>query len=163
MHMKYFQAIADIENHYKEILRAMKDERYGHGLLETWGIKPEEEELILEELEVLRYLIACQLGISSKKTTVKPSLEVVNRLFNRHLTFLEDVHNCHAYNVSKYPSSLVRKEYKACRHYLFKFSLPAWYRVLPESIPNYEEKYGRSLSIKEDIPIPFTKNQKTVK
>jgi len=143
MHVKYFQIIAHIESHYEEILRNFnKDLKYGMMLLETWDIREEDKEEIMEEKEVLRYLVACQIGLSRKENVKKPSIEIVNRCFNRHLTFLEKIHKCHAYNVNKYENPLVRKEYKACRHYLFQFSLPAWYEKMPEEIISFENKYA---------------------
>jgi hypothetical protein len=139
--MKYFQAIADIRNHYDDILPKFKNQKYGHVFLESWGIKPTEEDLIIEEREVLRYLIGCQLSIVSETNSKKPSIEAVQRCFNRQLLYLEKVHKCHTYNVNKHPSKLIQKQYKACRHYLFKFSLPAWYDKLPDEILTFENKY----------------------
>lgn len=143
MHMKYFQAIGRIIDHYDDILREWDRSKYGHLLLETWGIEitSKEKELIIEEREVLRYLMGCQLSLVRDTNSKKPKLEIAKRCFNRHLTFLEKIHSCHAYNVNKYKSKLVQKEYKACKHYLFKFSLPAWYEKLPEEILTFENQY----------------------
>lgn len=141
MHMKYFQAIADIRNHYDDILPKFKNQNYGHVFLESWGIEPSEEDLIIEEREVLRYLIGCQLSLVHETNSKKPSINTVQRCFNRQLNYLEKVHKCHAYNVNEHPSKLIQKQYKACRHYLFKFSLPAWYENLPDEILTFENKY----------------------
>lgn len=153
LHIKYFQPLADIRCHYESILNNFDGSRFGSSLLDTWGISLDEKELILEEMDVLNYLIACRLGIARKNNAKKPSIEVVNRCFNRHLDFLEKIHNCHQWNVNKNKSKLVAKQYKACRHYLFKFSLPAWEQSLPAEIPTYENKY-KHLEDEEELPIP---------
>lgn len=145
MKMKYFQAIADIENHYQDILRYMDNEGHGHMLLETWGIGVSEKEQIIEEKEMLRYLIGCQLDLVRESNAKKPSIDVVNRCLKRQLAFLESVHNCHAYNVNKHRLPTVRKKYKACRHYLFKFTQKAWVEKLPNEILTFENKYGKVL------------------
>jgi len=139
--MKYFQAIADIRNHYDDILWHFENPKFGHMLLDTWGINLKEIEEIKEEREALRYLLDCQLMMAKKENSKKPSVEIANRCFNRHLAFLEKIHGCHAYNVNQHRSTLVQKQYKGCRHYLFKFSLPAWYAKLPEEILTFEKKY----------------------
>lgn len=145
MHMKYFQALGRIEDHYTDILeRGMNEPEYGHLLLKTWNIHPSEKPEIIEEREALRYLIACQLMMAFDENVKKPRTAVVNRCFERHLEFLENVHGIHAYNVNKHRLKLVRKQYKACRHYLFKFTLPAWVRNLPEEILTFENKYPDS-------------------
>lgn len=144
MHMKYFQGLADIENHYGDILRGYDGGPYGKSLLETWGIQEEDREDIVEEREVLRYLVACQTMLAREKSTYKPEQDVVNRLFNRQLYYLDTIHNCHAYNVGKHPSKLIQREYKTSTHYLFKFSLPAWYESLPDKIQTFDEKYGEN-------------------
>ncbi|PGP14587.1 hypothetical protein COA01_29985 [Bacillus cereus] len=141
MHLKYFQAIADIQNRYDEILNHFDNEKWGHDLLLTWGIELSEKENIIEEREVLRYLIGCRHMFVHKTNVTKPSLHVVQRCFHRYLSFLEKVHRCHAYNVNHHSSIIVRKKYKACRYYLFKFSLPAWYEKLPNEILTFENKY----------------------
>ncbi|ADO59697.1 hypothetical protein [Paenibacillus polymyxa] len=143
MHMKYFQAIADIRNHYDEMLKYFEEPRWGHLMLEARGIELSEKELLIEEREVLRYLIGCQHCFVREKNATKPSLDVVQRCFKRQLSYLERIHGCHAYNVNKHTNKLIQKNYKACRHYLFKFSLPAWYAKLPEEILTIENKYSR--------------------
>jgi hypothetical protein len=141
MHMKYFQAIADIQNHYDEILRQCDNLKWGKELLGTWGISLTDKENIIEERKVLRYLIGCQHMLVRGMNAKKPSLNVVQRCFERHLSYLERIHDCHAYNVNNHSSKIIQKEYKACRHYLFKFSLTAWYDKLPNEILTFENKY----------------------
>jgi len=142
-HMKYFQSIATIQAHYKDILRAYDDETYGKVLLETWGISWNEKEAIKEELDVLEYLISCQHGLAlwRSEDSIKPTVELVNRCFNRHLDFLERIHGCHQTNVNRQGNPSIVKQYKACRHYLFQFSLPAWLEKLPDEILTFENKY----------------------
>lgn len=143
MHMRFFNEIAYIQNHYDDILtNAEANGERNWMLLETWGIFPKDIEDIREERKVLSYLLACQLSMAREETAVKPELEIVERLFTRQLAFLERIHGIHAYNVNKHRNPMTRKKYKACRHYLFKFSLPAWYEKLPATILTFEEKYG---------------------
>ncbi|AEO93313.1 gp42 [Bacillus phage G] len=141
-HMKFFQQVADIQNHLEKVIDAFHEEKFF--LLESWGIdKSERIANILEEIEVCRYIIGCRLSIVRKNNVKKPSYEAVSRCFNRHLYFLEKIHRVKPN--SRYPSSDYRyhvtKEAKACKHYLFKFSLPAWVDKLPEEILTYENKY----------------------
>ena len=147
MKMKYFQAIADIRNHYDEILKSAKrGSRFDWVLLETWNVSPEDIPAIQEERDALAYLIACQNTFARDKTAMKPSVEVVNRLFNRHLAFLADIFDCDASTFRKYDLPGVRKEYEACSHYLFQFSLPAWVEKMPAEIPTFEGKHERKVA-----------------
>lgn len=144
MHMKYFQALADIQEHYDRILESIDSPGFGHQILKTWSINPSEKQDLIEEREALRYLTSCQLMLSRDRNVKKPAIETVNRCLTRHLGFLEDIHKCHAYNVNKHRSPLIQKQYKACRHYLFKFSLPGWVRSMPEEILTFENQYPDS-------------------
>lgn len=147
MKMKYFQAIADIRNHYDEILKsATRNQSFDWMLLETWNVSPEDIPAIQEERDALAYLIACQQTFARDKTAMKPSVELVNRLFNRHLAYLADIFDCNASTFRKYDLPAVRKEYEACRHYLFQFSLPGWVEKLPAEIPTFEGKHGRKFA-----------------
>lgn len=142
MHMKYFQSIADIKNHYDEIIeRIESNDEFSEMLLDTWEISQNEKKILLEEREALRYLIGCQTSLVKISNAQKPSIEAANRCFNRQLRFLEKIHDCHAYNVNKHPNKIIQKKYKACRHYLFQFSLKAWYKKLPKEILTFENKY----------------------
>lgn len=140
MHMKYLQALADIERHYDDILQYFEIP-YGEVLLKTWDIDPSEKEQLIEEREAVRYLLACQIMMAYEENAKKPEIPVVNRCLERHLGFLEKVYNCHAYNVNQHRLKIIRKQYKACRHYLFQFSLPAWYKRMPEEVLMFENKY----------------------
>lgn len=139
--MKYFQSLASIRDHYDDILRNFQSETYGKRLLETWNISWEERESIQEEKEVLSYLIGCQLSIVHNQNVKKPTIEIAKRCFNRHLDFLEQIHGCHQTNVNRQGNPSIVKQYKACRHYLFQFSLPAWLEKLPDEILTFENKY----------------------
>lgn len=152
MHMKYFQGIADVQRHYAEILSKFRDIDAPEGereimrlgalaFLESWNISLDEREEIEEEHEVLRYLLGCQTRLVRGQNAKKPTLEAVERCFNRHILFLNVIFRVDDYNVNKYPNPLIRKQFKTCRHYLFKFSLPAWYEKLPAEILTFENKY----------------------
>ena len=155
-HMKYFQSIATIQAHYKDILRAYDDETYGKVLLETWGISWNEKEAIKEELDVLEYLISCQHGLAlwRSEDSIKPTVELVNRCFNRHIGFLESVFRLDKWNVNKHHSKTIIKEYKACRHYLFKFSCPGCVESPLSWIHAFENKYPKFNETEELLPIP---------
>jgi hypothetical protein len=144
MHVKYFQPLADIRKHYDDILRNFDNPKWGHLLLETWGIKLMDKEDLVEEREVLRYLVGCNRMLVQDHNAKKPTLDAAERCFNRHLVYLEEIHSCHAYNVNKHSSILIQKEYKACRHYLFQFSLNTWYEKLPNEILTFENKYSEA-------------------
>lgn len=118
-----------------------------------WGIK-EGEGLseIREEHEALEYLLACRHGFAYDKDLTKPPIEVLNRALNRHLISLEKCHKCHQYNVNKHPSKNIRKQYKACRHYLFKLTCEAWVEKLPPLIQTLENRHPNF--DKEELPIP---------
>lgn len=141
MRLKYFQTLADIRNHYNDVLRNFDNPAWGHGLLESWGIELNEKPQLEEEMEALRYLVGLQTMLVSVSNAKKPSKEVVRRCLNRHLAFLDKIHHCNASNVNNHKSKLIQTEYKACRHYLFQFSLMAWYEKLPNEILTFENKY----------------------
>ena len=141
MNIKYFQPLADIKKHYDDIIDNFGGSRFQLSLLDTWGIKEEDKEDIIEEHEALRYLVGLKINLVRDSNSCKPNIVTVNRLFNRHLYFLEKIHNCPSSNVNKYPNPLIKKSYKACRHYLFQFSLPAWYDKLPEEVLTFENKH----------------------
>lgn len=141
MKIKYLQGVADIYHHYKDILRyAQGNGKYDHLLLETWNIELKDMELIREEYEFLRYLLGVQLGIIHEESAIKPSIEIVNRCLNRHLSFIKEIYR-YDDNTKEKANPIVVREYKACKHYLFQFSLNGWYKRLPDKILSYEEKY----------------------
>lgn len=142
MHMKYFQSLADIYKHYNEVLSNIDKPKFGHSLLETWGINPSDKDSLIEEQEVLRYLIGCQLMQVRDKNAEKPAQEIAERCFKRHLRFLDLVHDCTDDNAKKHPSKLVRDEHSACHYYLFQFSQTGWYDNLPNEIFTFENKYN---------------------
>ena len=141
--MKYLDGLFDMKNRYKDILRQFDNERYGEYTLTSWGIKMEEKEQIEEEKEVLHFLLSCEGNLAHGTKAIKPSIEAANRCFHRYLKLLNDVDGCDAKNVKTYPDKLVQREYNTCRHYLFQFSLPAWYEKLPSEVLTYEEKYNQ--------------------
>ncbi|AJD93516.1 hypothetical protein JMA_41990 (plasmid) [Jeotgalibacillus malaysiensis] len=142
MHMKYFQSIAQMEKHYVEILSQFDEKRkHGLSLLESWNIFPKDKEDIIEEREALRYLVGCQIGVVREQNAVKPKVEVIERCLTRHIYFLESTFGLTDENVNKSTDIISKKEFKACRHYLFKLSLPAWYEALPAEILTFENKH----------------------
>lgn len=141
MHMKYLQGLADMRHHYECIMQNMSNTNHGHLLLETWNINPCDKDELEEEQEALRYLIGCQTGLVHDTNAIKPSVQTINRCFERHLDFLHTIHDCHTFNHNKHRSKIIQEEYNACRHYIFKFSLPAWVEKIPDEILTFENKY----------------------
>lgn len=141
-HMKYYQGLGDIYNHYENIFSHL-EKTWGHELVETWGIDPSNEEelkLIQEEKDVVRYLIGCQTSVVHDENALKPTVEAAQRCFNRHLHFLNLVHECNE-NTVKNASTFKQREYHACRYYLSKFRDGAWLEKLPNRILTLENKY----------------------
>lgn len=143
--MKYFQSLADIRNEYDDVLEKMEDNGKVEQLyLGLKGLTLDDKPLLEEEREVLHYLIACQHGVNFGKGEVRrPTVEVVNRCFNRHLADLEDVYGITYANVNKFGNPMIEKQFKACHHYLFKFSLTGWVLRMPMKIESFEDKYAK--------------------
>lgn len=149
MQMKYFQGVADIHNYYHEILWTMDidgiDKRYLDVMLKVREVQEGEMSDFMEEYEAITYLVCCRLEMAYKEVgnLRKPSVEVMNRCLNRYLKYIDKVHHCRADNYRQHVSKHMRNSYLAARHYLFKFSLPAWYAKLPDEILTYENKWRK--------------------
>lgn len=149
-HMKYFQPVAGIRDIYREPVRAFNEKSLVSQdtkdfILGQWGFTRQDKRLAEEEIHVLEYIIACQHGVTYHDTNLKkPTREVVNRCFNRHLEFLKDVFEINDTNVNKYPVQDIKKQFKACKYYMFKFSLDGWYQSMPDVILTMDNKYGKS-------------------
>lgn len=149
--IKHFNQIASIKNHLEDVVRQMKKTSTMSNITDWgWGITEKDtKEMIKEEILVCKYLIAYQLGIANGEQNIqKPTLEVVERCFNRHLVFLQETFKITP--TSKIPSTSYMneslKEAKCCKHYLFQFRLPAWFDKLPAEILTYENKYNKGES-----------------
>lgn len=147
-HMKYFQMIGRIRDQFADTLdlfeRGEQGDELAYIFLEPYGLQASDKPLIQEEIRVLDYLMGCQLGFAYEENVPKPSVEAANRCFNRHIARLERVFDINDYNVNKHPRKNVAKQYKACRHYLFKFSLKGWYDSMPDEILTLANKYPDS-------------------
>jgi hypothetical protein len=143
-HMKYLQMIGHIRDQFDDMVDLFeRNDEFAPIFLESQGLQTSDKALIKEEIRVLDYLIGCQLGFAHEENIPKPSVEAANRCFNRHLAKLERVFGIHPYNANKYPDKNIIKQYKACRHYLFKFSLCGWYQDMPEVILSLQKyPYG---------------------
>lgn len=152
--IKYFQPVADIKNHYVDILRAFEDKNNGKDTLKDWLIKEVDFENIKQEADVVRYLLACQHGFSMYGEDLKkPTLEAVNRCFSRHLAFLNHVFNVNSgtYKLREikefYPT--VVKEYIACLYYLEKFSDESWLKKMPDEVLTIQSRLRRKAEKKK--------------
>ena len=145
-HVKYFQQLADIQRQLERVITILKVkplevviEDFGWALSETDTV-----ELIEEELLLCRYFIAHRHEFARGDENIqKPSIETAKRCFTRHLAFLKETFDVTPSSV--FPSSDYRhnvvKEAKCAKHYLFQFSLPAWYEKLPAEILTFDNKY----------------------
>lgn len=128
MRLRYVQSLYEMSSFYERVISMIESDTYAERMLLTsWGMNSVDKVTLIEEKSVLDYLN----GLSSHEYGVKPSKEVADRCFNRQIAFLQRVYNLDDYNLSRHRGSIAYKKYKACRHYLFHFSLPAWYRDLP--------------------------------
>jgi len=149
MHMKYFQAVGRILDRYDDTAQNLEifgpEHPWTEGSFKRLGISPLTTSTIQEFKEdrnVLRYILCCQWGLSHYAEDIyKPDVEIVNRCLNRYISYLEKLFEINDYNVNKHRMKNVAKQYKACRHYLFKFSQGIWYHKLPDMIPCFATKY----------------------
>lgn len=148
MHVKYFQSVADIKNYYREILEIHDDIRgiYQNQQMQDVVVRVragefKDKEELIEEYEAIRYLVSCRLMFAHDENAYKPSVEVMNRCLNRYLDYLNRLFNCNQDTFRGYEDKIIQKRYKACRHYLFQFSLPAWYEKLPPVVLSIANKY----------------------
>lgn len=144
MQMRFSEPLFQIMRHFERILENMTPEqasRFGTMLNETWGVKEADRERIEEEMEAFRYLVSLRRDIAYGTDVNRPTKEVLDRALERHLRFLDTIHNVRHENFRKSNQVLAVKEYKACRHYLFKSSLPGWWKSLPEEVLCFESKY----------------------
>lgn len=166
MNVKYFQSLADIRKRYENFFLQRKffNEKYGDILSQNeiskklsghYELVTEDENIIKEEYLCLCYLVNLRHGFVTNRSYYKeevilkkPTVECVERTLNRHLAFLDEHLQCNEDNYKTYDINIVKKEYLACRHYLFQFSLPAWVEKLPNELTplNYEEE--------DELPIP---------
>lgn len=151
MHVKYFQSIASIGNHYEDHFynkRFYEEEGWEFTRLSTkghmWGV---DDDVLMREWKALEYLKCLQHGfaLGEKENLLKPSPEVISDALNRHLDHIDKVFNCNADTYKKCPHKRVIKEYLACRHYLFKFTLQGWYDRLPDVLLTFENKYPKEV------------------
>lgn len=167
MQMRYFQPLWDIVHRYEEWLEIYDSlDNVTEGCESDLHFKRIKFENIKEyigsyeqtkeEYEAIRYLANVRLNISHDRSALKPTTEVVNRVFDRYLYYLEYVHDV-VRTTKKTPyNKIVYKQMECCYYYLFKFTLPAWVDKLPPYIPTFEEKYHKKrveLETEADIDI----------
>lgn len=144
MQMRFFNQLADIKRRYDDLAFMVSQPDIGTMFLATWNVKADEPEklaLLREEHAAITYLAHCQMEMARDTDDIKPDMAVLESVFNRHLDYIDRVHGCNAATWRKHPFKSVRKEYEACRHYLFKLSLPAWVEKLPAVIQTFDNKY----------------------
>lgn len=144
-HVKYLQPLAELEDRYAEWIQIIEQgERFPARvrMLESDGWTMDDEQLILREQNVLRFLIGRQNGFAHGGPAYCPRLADVTSCFERQLAYLDETFGCNEDTVHAFTDGyrkMVGKQYKACRHYLFKFSLPGWVERLPHRICGVEE------------------------
>lgn len=145
--MKYFNQLSDMERTLQFIVflieRAEADPTdVNMSILESYETSLDDKADILEEIKAVRYLISCQTMIAIRdENEVKPSVEIANRAFHRVINQLLLTYNQKDAFKPVFSNVVAQKEYDACRHYLFKFSLPAWYAKLPSEVLTFENKW----------------------
>ena len=150
MRMKHFQQIGRIRDKYLDIhiYHTAKD-----GTIDKWGASMmkhrfnfdvnREQDLAQyhREFDALNYLMSCQYNFSvTKEDLHKPHIDDLNALFLRHIAHLKDIYHADERTLNTHKESLVQKEYKAARHYLFQLSLPAFYKKLPDVVQTLENR-----------------------
>lgn len=144
--MKYFQGLADISRFLERVIEDKTVERRHvplNSLSKHWGYGDVTLEEVQADLDAVKYIFHLHRGLAFHDTGKhKPTQERVKVAFERVLIYIESVQGVHAYNVNKKGTNpIVKKEYLACRHYIFKFSLQAWYDKLPDYVQSFDEKY----------------------
>ena len=144
MKLKYFNELGLIKKYYVDVLQELEHPtRYSENLLKTWNITIEDKESILEEYEVIRYLISLKVGIALTKNTEKPTLDIVNRCFNRQLQFLDLIFKCNDTKHKKV-DEITKKTYSACIYYIEKFKDKNWVDNLPNTVLTYQNRYEKN-------------------
>lgn len=150
MKMKYFNQLSDMERTLQMLVyvikRAEEDPSdVNLSIMDAYGVTPSDKNNILEEIDAISYLISCQTMIARRndQNDVKPSIEVANRAFNRVIEQLSSTHRQEDNGKPVFRTNVAQKEYDACKHYLFQFSLPAWYEKLPSEVLTFNNKWGK--------------------
>jgi hypothetical protein len=111
-----------------------------HKFLHIRGACLEEKILLREEEKAIYYLSRLRTEVAIK-TIYKPPTEVVLRALNRQLLFLDKIYKVTEKTYKdKSKNKIAIKRYKACKYYLFKFTLKAWVDSLPEYIEGLKNK-----------------------
>ena len=134
----YLQQIADIADVLDNIISWHDDETIN---MERIPGKDYHWDLasLQEEHDAMRYLIACDLGVTREITLSKPGLPEIIRAFQRRLDFALYVKQIYkkAYNYAEIE--------EACLFYIKEFSEGNLYIRLPNEIPSFKQKYGKDL------------------
>lgn len=156
MKMKFSQSLDYILRHFNDIARELTNGQRGADLLETWNINVNDADQVVQiraEREALRYFSSLDIMLVKDRDAVKPAISDLISAFTRHLAFLDDIFGCNENNWRKESDKVIRKQYEACRHYLFQLSLPAFVESLPERVPTFENKHP-DFANEIELPIP---------
>jgi hypothetical protein len=153
--MKHFQQIGRIRDKYLDVHIYHTD---ADGTIDKWGAsklkyrmnfdvnKTADMAQFQREFDALNYLMSCQYGFSVMKYDLhKPHIDDLHAWFLRHIADLMHIYNTDDAGIKNHRESLIRKEYKAARHYLFQLSLPAFYKKLPDVVQTLETRRKGSL------------------
>ena len=157
--MKYFQQIGHIHSKYEDLVRihsangifgsyARKTLAYNYNL-DTEN--PAHRAQFNRELAALDFLISTAYGFSVTDDVVyKPEKEDLEALFLRYMAMQRKICQMTDSELKRHSNPVARKTHRACSHYLFLLSMPAFYKNLPASVAPLPD-----LANEPEIPITF--------
>lgn len=157
--MKYFQQIGHIHSKYEDLVRihsvngifgsyARKTLAYNYNL-DTEN--PAHRAQFNRELAALDFLISAAYGFSVTDDVVyKPEKEDLEALFLRYMAVQRKTSQLDDRALRRHTNPVIKKTHKACSHYLFLLSMPAFYKKLPASVAPLSD-----LANEPELPILF--------
>lgn len=159
-HIKHFQTLADIRNNYALLLRfeTHQDEMRTEDVAKFERLCSYEVDKLRfdktltpeqafaqarQESAVFDYLLSVENNLARGETdNVRPGADYAIRVFQLWIDRLRDITGAtDESQLAKHP--LFKKQYEACKHYRFQFSLPGWVNKMPESVPAFATKHGK--------------------
>lgn len=167
-HIKHFQNLADIRSNYNMLLRL---ETYQEDMQSEdpakfarlcsyevdklrfdTGLSPEQAfAQARQENAVFEYLLSVQNNLALGETdNVRPDADYAIHVFQVWIDRLLDITGAPSEaQLAKHP--LFKKQYAACKHYRFQFSLPGWVNKMPATVPAFATKHRPNDPESEDL------------
>lgn len=159
-HIKHFQTLADIRNNYAFLLRfeahqdamraedTAKFERLCSYELDKLrfdaNLTPEQAfAQARQESAVFDYLLSVENHLArGENDAVRPDADYAIAVFQLWIDRLRDITGApDERTLARDP--FFKKQYEACKHYRFQFSLPGWVNKMPASVPTYASKHNK--------------------